>query len=109
MGSLRVSPDGDSDLSGGRVLSMAITVPAVVATPLKRKLSHFSPCPSLCFHLRTFQLQMTGQGRTYPRAAKPGPDFHCYSVRRVEVAWSDLMPELRDEERPRQLAVETED
>lgn len=51
---------------------------------------------------------MTGQGLAYPRAAKPGVDFHCDSMRRVEVAWSDVMPELRDEERPRQLAVGTE-
>lgn len=51
---------------------------------------------------------MTGQGWAYPRAARPGPDFSCDSLRRVEVAWAGPMPELRGEERPRQPVVGTE-
>lgn len=44
---------------------------------------------------------MTGQGQP-----NQGQTFTV--TQRVEVAWSDPMPELRDEERPRQVAVGTE-
>lgn len=40
VGSLRLSSDGDPEPSRGSIFCMAITVPAVVTTPWKRKLFH---------------------------------------------------------------------
>lgn len=74
--------------SRGSVLGMAVPGPAVATTPLKRKLSHPHPgSVSACLHFMTPQLRLIGQGwAPDPRAADPGPDCHCDSVRRVEVA-----------------------